>query len=149
LTIGASSVILSTLYRFRNRKDVGTGFWWCQYVNVAIPTSFLYGHAGIREKRVLSEPAEDIFNRLKRAKIVTNAPSETAKPTLYEDIQGEPSERILDDRPEPDLDIPPVSLLYKGFGHFLDIVDGRDDVLGLADVDVWRLREKWMTLRPG
>ena len=95
----------------------------------------------IRQKRALSEPAEDIFDRLKRARIVTKAPSDTAKSTIYENLQKEPSEKILDDRPEPDPDIPPIPLLYEGFGHFLDIMDGRDDVPGLADVDVpelWR-----------
>jgi len=68
------------------------------------------------------------------------APSDTAKSAVYEQLQQEPSEKILDDRPEPDADIPPIPLLYEGFGHFLDIMDGRDNVPGLADVNV---RELW------
>jgi hypothetical protein len=47
----------------------------------------------------------------------------------------------LDDRPEPDPDIPPIPLLYGGFGHFLDIMDAHDNVPGLADVEVLKLRE--------
>jgi hypothetical protein len=47
----------------------------------------------------------------------------------------------LDDRPEPDPNIPPIPLLYDGFGHFLDIMDTHADVPGLADVDVLELRK--------
>ena len=101
----------------------------------------------IRQKRALSDPAEDVFDRLKRARIVMKAPSDTAKSAVYEQLQQEPSEKILDDRPEPDADIPPIPLLYEGFGHFLDIMDGRDDVPGLADVDVrelWKAVDDWI-----
>ena len=101
----------------------------------------------IQQEFPLSEPAEDIFDCLKRARIVTNAPSDTAKSAIYEHLQQEPSEKILDDRPEPDADIPPIPLLYEGFGHFLDIMDGRDDVPGLADVDVrelWKAVDDWI-----
>jgi hypothetical protein len=38
----------------------------------------------------------------------------------YESLQRDPSERILDDRSEQDW-VPPASLLYEGFGSFLDI----------------------------
>ena len=61
---------------------------------------------------------------------------------VYERLQHQPSEKILDDRPEPDPDIPPIPLPYDGFGHFLDIVDAHDDVPGLADVDVLMLRKE-------
>ena len=111
----------------------GQGLGCIQHANITVLISLLYGHAGFREKRALPETVEDVFNRLKRAKPVINAPPETAEPTRYKDIQGEPSERVLDD-------IPPVSLLCQGFGHFLDIVDGHDDVPGLADVDLGRLQ---------
>ena len=94
---------------------------------------FLSGSLG---KRAAPEPA-DIFDRLKRVKVVTTAPS-----TTYKCLQYQPSEKILDDRPEPDPDIPPIPLLYDGFGHFLDIMDARDDVPGLADVDVLKLRKE-------
>jgi hypothetical protein len=89
---------------------------------------------------LLSISAEGVFDRLKRPKIVRNAPSDTAKPAVYEPLQQQPSEKIFDDRPEPDADIPSIAL-YKGFGHFLDIMDGRDDVPGLADIDVLELKK--------
>jgi hypothetical protein len=47
----------------------------------------------------------------------------------------------LDGHPEPDCDIPPIPLLYDGFGHFLDIMAARDDVPGLADVNFQELWE--------
>jgi hypothetical protein len=78
---------------------------------------------------------------LKRTKLATTAPSEAGKPSLYLDLQNDPSEKILDDRPHPDADIPPIPLLYNGFGHFLDVMDGHDDVPGLADVEVRELRD--------
>ena len=95
----------------------------------------------IGQKRALREP-DGIFSRLKRAKIVTTAPSTTAKPEVYEPLQLEPSEKIYDDRPKPDPDIPSIVLLYEGFGHFLDITDGREDVPGLAGINVKSLRSK-------
>jgi hypothetical protein len=97
--------------------------------------------SGTLKKRAAPEPA-NIFDRLKRAKIVTTAPSTTGKSDVYERLQHQPSEKILDDRPEPDPDIPPIPLLYDGFGHFLDIMDARDDVPGLTDVDVLKLRKE-------
>ncbi|KAJ7774980.1 hypothetical protein B0H16DRAFT_1509114 [Mycena metata] len=36
-------------------------------------------------------------------------------------IQEEPAQRVLNDRPKPDLNIPPLSLLYRGFGGFIDM----------------------------
>ncbi|KAK2459838.1 hypothetical protein APHAL10511_008159 [Amanita phalloides] len=92
----------------------------------------------IRQKRALPEP-DEIFSRLKRSKIATTAPSITAKPEVFELLQLELSEKIFDDRPNPDPDIPSVALLYEGFGHFLDIMDGRGDVPGLTDINVKRL----------
>jgi hypothetical protein len=38
------------------------------------------------------------------------------------------------DRPVPD-DIPPISLLYEGFGHSFNIIDGHHNVPRLTDVD--------------
>ncbi|KIM89727.1 hypothetical protein PILCRDRAFT_2038 [Piloderma croceum F 1598] len=92
-------------------------------------------------KHAAPEPTEGVFDHLKCAKIVTNAPSDTGKSAIYERLQEEPSEKNLDGRPELDPDIPPIPFLYNGFGHFLDIMDARDDVPGLADVDVLELRK--------
>ena len=66
---------------------------------------------------------------------MVNAPSTTAKPEIYETLQQEPSEKIFDNRPEPEANIPSVALLYEGFGHFLDIMDSCHNVPGLADID--------------
>ena len=38
----------------------------------------------------------------------------------YWSLQYNRTEKILDDCPEPDLDIPPLPLLYRGFGRFRD-----------------------------
>jgi hypothetical protein len=61
---------------------------------------------------------------------------------VYQRLQEDPSEKTLDDRPEPDADIPPISFIYEGFGHFMDILNGCDNVPGLADVDVWELQKE-------
>ncbi len=41
------------------------------------------------------------------------------KPIYYKSLQNDLEERIFDDRPEPD-SIPPICLLYQGFGRFMD-----------------------------
>jgi len=92
----------------------------------------------IQQKRAFSEQ-EDALRRVKRTKIVTIAPSSVAKPDVFDNL--EPTEKILDDRPEPDPNIPPFALLYEGFGHFLDIMDGCD-VPELADIDVMKLHNE-------
>ena len=74
-----------------------------------------------------------------KAKFATMVPSNTGKSNTYKCLQHQPSEKILDDCPEPDPDIPPIPLLYDSFGHFLDIMDGCDNVPGLADVEVLKL----------
>jgi hypothetical protein len=75
---------------------------------------------------------------VKRLKVVQISPSSLAKSSKYESLQRTPREKILDDRPRND-DIPPASLLYEGFGEFLDIVAGRADVEGCNDVDALKL----------
>jgi hypothetical protein len=84
---------------------------------------FLSGPLDIRVKHATPEPAEGVFNHLKCAKIVTTAPSDTGKSAIYKRLQQGPSEKILDDRPEPNPNILPIPLIYDGFGHFLDIMD--------------------------
>ena len=96
--------------------------------------------AGTSAKRARGQsPTETIFERLKRTKLATTSPSTAAQPSIYENNQNTPSEKILDDRPEQDADIPPVPLLYDGFGEFQDIVDGVTDVPGLSKVDMAEL----------
>jgi hypothetical protein len=50
-------------------------------------------------------------------------------------MQRNDSQRILDDRPSADLDVPPIPLLYSGFGHFVDIYNGCDDIPYLSGID--------------
>lgn len=92
-------------------------------------------------KRKPGEPAEGVHDRLKRTRLATMTPSDAGEPSLYLNLQNDPSEKILDDRPHPDADIPPIPLLYDGFGHFLDVMAGHDDVPGLADVQVRELHD--------
>ena len=77
----------------------------------------------------------DDFEQAKRAKLITLAPSDASKPSYYQKMQGNASQRILDDRPLADVDVPPAPLLYSGFGHFVDIYNGCHDVPFLSDID--------------
>ncbi|KAI9511687.1 protein kinase subdomain-containing protein PKL/ccin9 [Russula earlei] len=61
---------------------------------------------------------------LRKRKIVSTSASRISTQKMYRSIQAVPRERIWDDRPESD-SLPPISLLYDGFGHFLDIYKGR------------------------
>jgi hypothetical protein len=90
-------------------------------------------------KHSLSEQTY-IHSDFKRSKIATISPSSIATSQNYQDLQQNTCDRILDDRPGPDLGIPPISLLFPGFGHFLDIVDGHDNVPGLTDVNIAELQ---------
>ncbi|KAI6026740.1 hypothetical protein BKA83DRAFT_4247357 [Pisolithus microcarpus] len=83
--------------------------------------------------------SDDLYERAKRSKIVITPPSTVGKPDVYQSLQKDPSEKIFDDRPKPDRDVAPAALLYEGFGHFLDIMDGRSNVPGLADIDTTKL----------
>lgn len=64
---------------------------------------------------------------LKRAKLIETAPSLIAQPSRYRSLQGNPSQKVFDDRPS-DPDIAPIALLYHGFGHFQDIISHREAV---------------------
>ncbi|KAI6110990.1 hypothetical protein EDD17DRAFT_1765031 [Pisolithus thermaeus] len=81
----------------------------------------------------------DLYEHTKRSKIVTNPPSIVGTPDFFESLQKDQAEKILDDRPTPDHDVAPAVLLYEGFGHFLDIMDGRLGVPGLVDIDTTKL----------
>jgi hypothetical protein len=49
-------------------------------------------------------------------------PSKANDPSTYEELQKSQEERLLDDCPTFDTDIPPLPLLYSGFGVFHDMV---------------------------
>ena len=70
---------------------------------------------------------------------MTITPSGLAAPSSYEELQKDLKNRILDDRPSPD-DVPPISLMYEGFGQFLDIFLGETDVEGLRAVNTFELQ---------
>ncbi|KAF5316481.1 hypothetical protein D9619_006109 [Psilocybe cf. subviscida] len=72
-------------------------------------------------KRPLPPSASNEHENLQKTKIARHAPSDMAKPARYASIQMDPSERILDDRPTPDVIVAPIALLYSPFGEFEDI----------------------------
>ena len=53
-------------------------------------------------------------------------PSKADDASVYEALQESQQERILDDCPLPDTDLPPLPLLYDGFGEFHDTVENPD-----------------------
>ncbi|KAF9647363.1 hypothetical protein BDM02DRAFT_3117161 [Thelephora ganbajun] len=79
----------------------------------------------VKEADIPSPPAAsgliEIFGNLR---ITTTAPSQISKHREYTDLQGNPDQRILDDRPSADSFVTPIALLYDGFGIFDDIRDG-------------------------
>ncbi|KAI0036087.1 hypothetical protein K488DRAFT_42040, partial [Vararia minispora EC-137] len=85
-------------------------------------------------KRRADEPLDE-YSLAKRAKVVLEAPSDLSKSENYEALQEMPSERILDDCPVADEDIPPLPLLYRGFGLFIDIYNGNDNIPELKHID--------------
>ena len=86
------------------------------------PDSYLSGSifcvqfAAIQRKRPLSEP-EDMFERFKRSKTVMDAPSTVGQRSAYESLQRDPSQKIFDDRPEPDPKFAPGNSIYNGECH--------------------------------
>ena len=60
----------------------------------------------------------DFYSNFKLSKIAKTAPSLIASSQNYRDLQQNARERILDDRPGPDLGILPLSLLYPGLDIF-------------------------------
>jgi len=72
-------------------------------------------------------------------KIVNKAPSKVSQPERYKALQNQSKQRNLDDRLTADRFIPPISLLYNGFGVFEDVrqgfrVPGEDEIL---EVQLW------------
>lgn len=66
--------------------------------------------------------------------IVKESPSQISKHEEYQKLQNDSTQRNFDNRPFPDRLLPPISLLYDGFGVFADVrrgfpVPGEDDIL--------------------
>jgi hypothetical protein len=81
-----------------------------------------------------SKPSPTAFDKFRRLKIITEPPLGVSKPESYQALQNQPDQRIWDDRPEADRFIPPISLLYDGFGIFDDVLCGRGPVPGESDI---------------
>jgi hypothetical protein len=60
---------------------------------------------------------------LEERKLVKLAPSTINNGSKYNRLQEDKQEKLLDDRPERDPHIPPLPLLYRGFGLFYDAMN--------------------------
>ena len=83
---------------------------------------------------ILIRPSPTLSERFLELKIVNVAPSSIAKTENYRKIQKQYSQRILDDRPRTDGFVPPISLLYDGFGVFDDVLCERGQVPGETSI---------------
>ncbi|KAH8999519.1 hypothetical protein EDB92DRAFT_1941159 [Lactarius akahatsu] len=98
-------------------------------ISAVWPTKPLQGHISVfvhlpsrttlGKRRLAHNGSSDDFDFVRDSKVLTFAPSELGKPGKYKSLQGNSDQRILDDRPEAD-QVPPASLLYHGFGRFMD-----------------------------
>ncbi|KAI9507458.1 hypothetical protein F5148DRAFT_1014958 [Russula earlei] len=81
-------------------------------------------------KRRREEPEHDLlkdlrsFNRL--SPLTNTAPSAVSRPKDIQILQSNPGTRALNDRPDKDIEITPIALLYGAFGEFLDQI--RDQI---------------------
>ncbi|KAI6101103.1 hypothetical protein EDD16DRAFT_1495634, partial [Pisolithus croceorrhizus] len=103
-------------------------------------------------KRVPEEVNDDLVEIVKHTKIAIQSPSSLAEPHTFRTLHKVPGEPILDHRSVHDAenrssrersfmdDLPPISLQYEGFGHFLDIFRGCKNVPGVENVSFARLR---------
>lgn len=105
------------------------------------------------EKRTLEDADNDAVGLVKRAKIATESPSDLAQLQTFRALHRDPKENILDHRRVYDIneppisdpshvvdDLPPISLHYEGFGHFLDVFRGCKNVPGIGNVSYKKMR---------
>ena len=95
-------------------------------------------------KREHEEVAEDTERRVKRGKLVDEAPSYAAQlsgvrewhdnDVCLIDHRHIHSIKVPPGDQPPHSGFPPIALQYQGFGHFLDIVSGCKNVPGTEDV---------------
>ena len=83
------------------------------------PTKLIGVSAQVSAKRK-PEPEDTYLQRLKSRKLASTMPHTLNKPSVYASLQKSEAERILDDCPAPNTVIPPLVLLYRGFGQFID-----------------------------
>ena len=89
---------------------------------------------------LLPKPSLSLVKEFRRLRIVIDAPSKVSKPETYKALQEQPEQRNLDDRPRADRFIPPISLLYDGFGFFSDVFHQRCPVPGedsIIEAKLW------------
>ena len=67
-----------------------------------------------------AEAAEDYLE----SPLAMSAPSAIAVHSEVRTMQRISSHRVMNDRPAPDTNHPPIALLYYGFGRFLDFATG-------------------------
>jgi hypothetical protein len=80
------------------------------------------------------EPEDDYLEGARSSKLARLEPSKANDASIYENLQEKQQEKILDDCPKPDTDIPPLPLLYFGFGEFHDVVENPS--ANLLDTDL-------------
>jgi hypothetical protein len=66
------------------------------------------------------ETQEEYWQRVKSRKLAKTAPHKLNSASAYASLQNSEHERIWDDCPAPEIAIPPLVLLYSGFGRFVD-----------------------------
>lgn len=74
-------------------------------------------------KRKQPEEDDNYLEGARSSKLARLWPSEANDPSKYQSLQENQQERILDDCSRPDIDIPPLPLIYRGFGVFHDMVE--------------------------
>ena len=79
---------------------------------------FKIGGLTFYHSAALSVGFDDNSRPRKKPRVADKAPSTLC--LEYDSLQNDSNERILDDIPTADGNIPPVSLLFDGFGKFLD-----------------------------
>jgi hypothetical protein len=70
-------------------------------------------------------PEAILVERFLGLNISSEAPSKISQLEDYKKLQKNSKQRILDNRPSADRFIPPISLLYDGFGAFDDVLQGK------------------------
>ncbi|KAF8554451.1 hypothetical protein OG21DRAFT_1484651 [Imleria badia] len=106
-------------------------------------TLYVVVEVTLRGEKRAREEADEIREALKRARIANHLPSDVGKPSVYREVHTKDylidHRRACDDE-SPDLGekLPPISLQYAGFGHFLDIFYGHEH---FSDTDKVSSRE--------
>ncbi|KAI9449640.1 hypothetical protein BJY52DRAFT_1192413 [Lactarius psammicola] len=107
-------------------KDTDSSLYPTRTISDVWPTKPLKAHLSVfvhlpSQTAIGKRPlADDSLDIVREAKIFKFAPSQMGWPSTYKPLQKESGQRmILDDRPTAD-PLPPASLLYHGFGRFMD-----------------------------